>query len=112
MSATRIEVAGHGKTRAVLSTRLNSATHARVWIAEVYYETQNAKAIRVVAIVGNDGDQPSFEMPQHVDGICHCLWLGHSCVELPAASWNTLKAWSGGVMQGATSRARPQESRA
>ncbi|WP_372177491.1 hypothetical protein ACCQ23_21335 [Xanthomonas axonopodis pv. phyllanthi] len=105
MSATRLEVACYGRTKAVLSTRLNSATHARIWMAEVYYAPQRAAAVQVVAIVGSDGEQPSFETPSGAEGIRHCLWLEHSCIELPARSWTTLKAWTDGVMQEASSSA-------
>ncbi|MBB4726376.1 hypothetical protein [Xanthomonas arboricola] len=103
MSRMRLEVACYGRTKAILSTYLNSATHARVWLAEVYYEPPRAQAIQVVAVVGADGDQPRFEMPQDLDGVRHCIWLTHSCIELPAASWTALKAFAEGVMQGSAS---------
>lgn len=101
MSRMRLEVACYGRTKAVLSTDINSATQARTWLAEVYYEPPRAQAIQLVAIVGVDGCQPRFEMPQDIDGIRHCIWLTHSCIELPAASWTALKAFADGVMQGA-----------
>ncbi|MCC4600280.1 hypothetical protein [Xanthomonas melonis] len=104
MSATRLEVACYGPTKAVLSTGLNAATRARYWIAEVYYERQRAAATQLVTIVGSDGAQPSFETLAQTDGIRHCLWLDHSCIELPPASWMALKAWADDVMQDAPSR--------
>ncbi|WP_031344758.1 hypothetical protein, partial [Xanthomonas phaseoli] len=105
MSRMRLEVASYGRTTVVLTADLNSATHARRWLAEIYSEPPRAKPIQVAVIVGGDGDQPRFEMPQDLDGIRHCIWLTHSCIELPAASWKTLKAWADGVMQDAASRA-------
>lgn len=104
MSRMRLEVACYGRTKAVLSAYRNSATHACVWLAEIYYEAPRAQAIQVVAIVGTEGDQPRFEMPQDLDGIRHCIWLGHSCIEVPAASWKALKAFADvGVPHGAAS---------
>ncbi|UXA48501.1 hypothetical protein M0D44_19865 [Xanthomonas prunicola] len=104
MSRMRLEVASYGRTTAVLSTHLNSATHARVWLAEVYYEPPRAQPIQIAVIVGDDGDQPRFEITQDLDGVRHCIWLMHTCLELPAASWMTLKAWADDVMQDAASR--------
>ncbi|OBR78763.1 hypothetical protein A7D35_02820 [Xanthomonas arboricola] len=112
MSRMRLEVACYGRTTAVLSTDLNSATHARFWLAEIYYEPQRAQPIQLVAIVGGDGDQPRFEMPQDLDGVRHCIWLMHGCIELPAASWTALKAFAEGVMQGSASSHVSEESRA
>ncbi|MBB3759243.1 hypothetical protein [Xanthomonas arboricola] len=104
MSRMRREVASYGETTVVLSTDLNPVTHARVWLAEIYYEPPRAKPIQVAVIVGGDGDQPRFEMPQDLDGIRHCIWLMHSCIELPAASWMALNVWADAVMQDAASR--------
>lgn len=104
MSRMRLEVASYGRTTVVLSTHLNSATHARVWLAEVYYETPRAQPIQIAVIVGDDGDQPRFQITQDLDGVRHCISLMHSCLELPAASWMTLKAWVDNAMQDAASR--------
>ncbi|WP_416203738.1 hypothetical protein [Xanthomonas euvesicatoria] len=99
MSDLRLEVPCYGKTTAVLSTRRNSARRLRYWMAEIYCQLPRNAPIQLVAIVGSDDAAPRFEVTSSIDGVHHALWLMHSCIELPPASWSRLKAWAAGVVQ-------------
>lgn len=99
MSDLRLEVPCYGKTTAVLSTRRNSATGPRYWMAEIYCQPPRKAPIQLVTIVGSDDAPPRFEVTSSLDEVRHVLWLMHSCIELPPTSWNRLKAWATGAAQ-------------
>ncbi|ASK91843.1 MULTISPECIES: hypothetical protein [Xanthomonas] len=99
MSTLRLEVPCYGGTTAVLSARRNPATGARYWMAEIYCQPPRSTAIQLLVICGSDDAAPRFEVTSSSDGVRHCLWLMHSCIELPLASWKRLKALAADLIE-------------